>query len=96
MNRSLQPARALLAIGLLGLGVLALIYHDFALDCSRCRRGCQAYGAGVLMLTCGAGLLFRSTAAWAIRILFPYLFLWVLLKIPLLLVARAWRRFFER
>jgi hypothetical protein len=32
MNRTLQPARAFFAIGLLGLGVLALIYHDFALD----------------------------------------------------------------
>jgi hypothetical protein len=32
MNRNLQPARALFAIGLLGLGVLALVYHDFARD----------------------------------------------------------------
>lgn len=32
MNRSLQPARMLFAIGLVGLGALAVIYHDFALD----------------------------------------------------------------
>jgi hypothetical protein len=32
MNRTLQPARSLFARGLLGLRVLALVYHDFALD----------------------------------------------------------------
>jgi hypothetical protein len=32
MSRNRQPAHALFAIGLLGLGVLALVYHDFALD----------------------------------------------------------------
>jgi hypothetical protein len=31
MNRTLQPAPTLYAIGLLGLGVLAIVYHDFAL-----------------------------------------------------------------
>jgi hypothetical protein len=37
---------------------------------------------GVLMLGCGAGLLFRATAVWTARILFPYLVIWVLLKVP--------------
>ena len=32
MNRTMHPALTLYAIGLLGLGVLALVYHDFALD----------------------------------------------------------------
>jgi len=32
MNRTLQPALTLYVIGLLGLGVLALVYRDFALD----------------------------------------------------------------
>ena len=92
MNRTLQPARALFAIGLLGLGVLGLVYHDFALDWQPVPlwvpgRTFLAYGSGVLMLACGAGVLFRSTAVWAVRILFPYLFLWMLLKVPLLFVA---------
>jgi uncharacterized membrane protein len=92
MNRTLQPARALFAIGLLGLGVLALIYHDFALDWQPVPlwvpgRTFLAYGSGVLMLACGVGVLFRSTAVWAVRILFPYLFVWMLLKVPLLWVA---------
>jgi uncharacterized membrane protein len=34
------------------------------------------------MLLCGAGLLVRATAAWAARILFPYLVAWSALKIP--------------
>jgi hypothetical protein len=32
MNRAMQPALTLYVIGLLGLVVLALVYHDFALD----------------------------------------------------------------
>jgi hypothetical protein len=32
MNRSLQPSDMFFAIGLTGLGVLAVIHHDFALD----------------------------------------------------------------
>jgi uncharacterized membrane protein len=92
MNRTLQPARTLLAIGLLGLGVLALVYHDFALDWQPVPlwvpgRTFLAYGSSVLMLACSAGVLFRSTAVWAVRILFPYLFLWMLLKVPLLFAA---------
>lgn len=39
------------------------------------------------MLLGGVGLLFRATAAWSARILFPYLIVWLLLKVPALLVA---------
>jgi uncharacterized membrane protein len=39
------------------------------------------------MLLGGVGLLLRATAAWSARILFPYLILWLLLKVPALLVA---------
>jgi uncharacterized membrane protein len=39
------------------------------------------------MLVCGAGLLFRASAAWSVRILFPYLIVWALLKVPALVVA---------
>ena len=89
MNRTLQPALTLYAIGLLGLGVLAIVYHDFALvwqpvPPSLPARTALAYGSGALMLGCGIGLLFRATAAWAARILFPYLILWLCLKVPAL------------
>jgi uncharacterized membrane protein len=87
-----QPALALFAVGMIGLGVLALVYGDFALVWQPVApwipgRTALAYGSGVLMLLCGAGLLFRATAAWSVRILFPYLIVWALLKVPALAVA---------
>jgi uncharacterized membrane protein len=39
------------------------------------------------MLFGGVGLLFRATAKWSARILFPYLIVWLLLKVPALIVA---------
>lgn len=92
MNRSQQPAVTLFAIGMIGLGVLAVIYGDFALVWQPVApwvpgRTLLAYGSGILMLVGGIGLLFRATAAWSIRILFPYLIVWMLLKVPALVVA---------
>ncbi|SDF28491.1 DoxX family protein [Terriglobus roseus] len=92
MNRQLQPALTAFALGLIGLGVLALIYGDFALvwqpvPMSLPSRSAFAYGSGLLMLFGGIGLLFRVSSTWSARILFPYLFLWMLLKVPALLVA---------
>lgn len=92
MNRTLQPATTLFAIGLFGLGVLAIVYHDFALDWQPVSpwvhgRTVLAYSSGVLMLGCAVGLLFRGTAVWSVRILFPCLFIWMLLKISLLFTA---------
>src|SRR5215813_7038818 len=92
MNRKFQPAATLFAIGLLGLGVLAIIFHDFALVWQPVEptvpgRTALAYLSGVLMLGCGVGLLFRATAVWAVRILFPYVIIWMLLKVPALFSA---------
>ena len=39
------------------------------------------------MLLGGVGLLLEATAAWSARILFPYLIVWLLLKVPALVVA---------
>jgi uncharacterized membrane protein len=77
---------------MIGLGILALIYGDFAMVWQPVApwvpgRTALAYGSGVLMLVCGAGLLFRATAAWSVRILFPYLIVWALLKVPAMVVA---------
>jgi uncharacterized membrane protein len=88
----LQPAVTLFAIGMIGLGILALIYGDFALVWQPVApwipaRTALAYGSGLLMLACGAGLLFRATAALSARILFPYLIVWALLKVPAIVVA---------
>src|SRR6185437_3094815 len=92
MTRSQQPALTLFAVGMIGLGILALIYGDFALVWQPVAawvpgRTALAYGSGLIMLFGGAGLLFKATATVSSRILFPYLIVWLLLKAPALVVA---------
>ncbi len=84
--------RVLFSLGMMGLGALALVVGDFAMVWQPVApwvpgRTALAYASGILMLVCGAGLLFETTAKWAVRILFPYLFLWSLLKVPSIVVA---------
>jgi uncharacterized membrane protein len=92
LTRSQQPALAIFVVGMIGLGILALIFGDFALVWQPVPewvpgRTALAYGAGLVMLLGGIGLLLRNTAALSIRILFPYLIVWALLKVPALFVA---------
>jgi uncharacterized membrane protein len=92
MTRTQQPALTVFAVGMIGLGILALIYGDFALVWQPVAqwipgRTVLAYGSGLLMLLTGLGLLIRAAAAWSARILFPYLIVWALLKVPALVVA---------
>src|SRR5580765_8402752 len=92
MNKSQQPALTLFAVGMIGLGILALRYGDFALVWQPVAawfpaRTALAYASGIIMLLGGVGLLFRATAPWSARILFPYLIIWLLLKVPALIVA---------
>lgn len=92
MTRSQQPALTLFAVGLIGLGILTVMYRDFALVWQPVApwipgRTILAYTSGLIMLLGGIALLFNSTVAWAVRILFPYLIVWLLLKVPALVVA---------
>jgi uncharacterized membrane protein len=92
MTRSQQPALTIFAVGMIGLGVLALVYGDFALVWQPVPtwipgRTVLAYASGLIMLLGGSGLLFRATAAWSARIMFPYFIVWLLLKVPALLAA---------
>lgn len=92
MVRSQRPGLILFAVGMMGLGILALVYGDFALVWQPVAawvpgRTGLAYASGVLMLLCGAGLLFSATVKWSVRIVFPYLIVWALLKVPALVVA---------
>jgi uncharacterized membrane protein len=85
--------RVLFAAGLIGLGVLGLVYADFALQWQPVPRWVPgrrvlADVSGVLSLAVGAGLLWRQTIAAASRILLVYVTLWlVVLKIPQLVMA---------
>jgi uncharacterized membrane protein len=92
MTRTQQPALTAFAIGMIGLGILALIYGDFAMVWQPVAawvpgRTVLAYASGIIMLLGGFGLLVRATAAWSVRILFPYIFVWMCLKLPALFVA---------
>ena len=87
-----HPSQTLFAIGMVGLGILALIYRDFALVWQPVPawvpgRATIAVATGVLMLLCGIGLLIRPTSRLSAQILFPYLIAWALLKLPDLVTA---------
>src|SRR6266478_608791 len=83
---------------MVGIGILALVYGDFAMVWQPVPswipgRTLLAYGSGLIMLLGGVGLFLRATAAWSARILFPYLIVWVLLKVPACWSLRAWKPF---
>jgi uncharacterized membrane protein len=87
-----NPALALFAIGLIGMGALALVYGDFALVWQPVApwfpaRTALAYASGVLMTGCGVCLFFTRTRAWALRFVLPYLVVWQMLKFPAVLAA---------
>ncbi|MGA9584648.1 MAG: DoxX family protein [Terracidiphilus sp.] len=87
-----QPGLTLFAAGLIGIGVLALVFGDFAMVWQPVApwvpgRTALAYATGALEVCVGCGLLFTATRVWAVRILFPGLILWALLKVPALAVA---------
>jgi uncharacterized membrane protein len=87
-----QPALALSAIGLLGLGILSLVYGDFALVWQPVAdwipgRTSLAYLTGALECATAIGMLFPATSKWAVRILLPGVVVWQLLKVPALFLA---------
>ena len=81
-------SRASFALGLLGLGLLTVVYRDFALQWQPApswvpARTPLALASGAALLLCGAGLLVDRFAAPASRVMFYYALLWVLLlKVP--------------
>jgi len=89
---TLRLDRLAFALPLIGLGVLAFIYGDFALQWQPVpawvpARAALAYATGVVMIATGVGLLFARSAALATRVLFVYLLIWFLLKVPPLFTA---------
>lgn len=89
---------------MIALGLLGLASGDFALQWQPVPPGFAgrevlAYLVALLMISAGIGLLFRRTVAIAARVLFPYLVLWLLLKVPAIvttpLVEGTWLGFGE-
>jgi uncharacterized membrane protein YphA (DoxX/SURF4 family) len=94
-----RKTQYLFAFGLGGLGLITLIYGDFALVWQPVPdwipgRTVIAYGSGLILLFCGMGMLFEASAVWAARLSFVYCFFWLMLKLPALfatpLVESAW------
>ncbi len=91
--RHVGIGRVLLAVGLMGLGILALVYGDFALPWQPVPswvpwRGVLANLSGLLELALGVGLLWGPAVALASRVLFVYLAIWlVVLKVPHIVMA---------
>lgn len=92
MIREQQPAISLFAIGMAGLGILSVIYRDFAyswqpVPAFHPGREALAVICGLFMIAASVLLLFRATAAVAARAIFPFLLAWLCLKIPALIVV---------
>lgn len=84
---SLRLARVFFALTMIGLGIVGLIYGDFAMVWQRIPiehlpgRQLIAYACAAIELVTGIGLLFRSTARFSAALLAVYLLLWLLLKL---------------
>jgi uncharacterized membrane protein len=89
MNQIRQPARLAFAIGILALGSLGFVYGDFASTWPAWVPFRQAllYAASAFMVLTGAGVLVERTALASLRILLPYLVLWMLLRVPAVMTA---------
>jgi len=87
--RETQPGLSLLSLGLAALGVLSILYRDFAYSWQPVPafpgRGLVAIACGVFMVAVSMALHFRATAALAARALFVFLLAWLSLKIPSIL-----------
>ena len=86
-NRRRQAVRIYYALGIMSVGVLALVYGYAVLVADKPPAWVPwpnglGDAAGVLMLVTGAGLLFEPSSRLSIRILLPFLLLWTLTRVP--------------
>jgi uncharacterized membrane protein len=92
VTRSSHAPLIFFAIGIIGLGILALVYGDFAevgqtIPARIPGRTGLVYASGILLLLGGIGLLQRRTTEWSVRLLFPFLIVGFLLQVPALVMT---------
>jgi uncharacterized membrane protein len=89
MNPIRQLARITFAIGIIALGTLGFVYGDFvsAWPAWVPFREVLLYAASAFMVLAGAGVLAERTALASLRILLPYLVIWMLLRVPAVMTA---------
>lgn len=91
-NRAQHLAVSLFSIGMIALGLLTVVSHDFAYDWQPVSqflpgRAALAEITGVFTVTISFALLFRRTAIFAVRALLPFLIVWLCLKLPAVIAA---------
>lgn len=88
MNRRRQIVRILFATGIVGVGAVVLVYGYPVLLFQPVPPAWATWlkpvasASGILLLGTGLGLLFGRSARVAIRILLPFLLLWLLTRLP--------------
>lgn len=95
--------RYAMALGILGLGMLSLIYGDFALQWQPVPAGIPgrtllAYASGLILATAGLSMFFRRTVLPGAAILAFFVAIWILaLHLPNVIAgnAGAWLGLFE-
>jgi len=88
MNRNQYLARIAFALGMMCVGVLALVYGYAVMIAQPLPSWFHwanglGYVSGIILLATGAGLLFERTARLSTLILLPFLALWTLTRVPL-------------
>jgi uncharacterized membrane protein len=91
VTRSSRAPVICFAIGMMGLGILALASGDFAevgqtIPAGLSGRAGLVYASALVALLGGIGLLLRWTTPLSIRVVFPYLLVGFLLQLPGLVI----------
>ncbi|MGH7532789.1 MAG: DoxX family membrane protein [Gemmatimonadales bacterium] len=91
MSQNRNVVRILFATGMMSVGGLVLVYGYSVLMFQEIPPGWAgwltpvAYASGVILSTTGVGLLFERSTPLSMRILLPFLSLWLLSRVPVLL-----------
>lgn len=93
MDKSIRPSRAFYGAVFIGLGIIGLVYGDFALVWQNPpqhlpARQAIAYFCALLELVTGIALLMKPSLGFSVCVLFPFMMVWlVLLKLPGILLV---------